>query len=104
MGRESQSPTTVIDTQTKTKTQRPSMYKVILVNDDFTPMDFVISVLKRIFNKDESEATKIMLDVHHKGIGTAGIYTYEIAETKTYQALQLAKKNQYPLQCRMEKE
>lgn len=77
----------------------PKLYKVILLNDDYTPMDFVILVLKRFFGKSENLASQIMLDVHRKGAGVAGIYSLEIAETKTFQVNQFAKLNQYPLKC-----
>ena len=88
-------------TQPRTKT--PSMYRVLLLNDDFTPMDFVIRILQKFFAKNMTEATKIMLQVHQQGAGVAGVFTYEIAETKVYQVNQFAKKNQYPLKCTMEK-
>ncbi|MES2965458.1 MAG: ATP-dependent Clp protease adapter ClpS [Bdellovibrionota bacterium] len=90
-------------TESKTRTKTPPMYKVILMNDDFTPMDFVIHVLQKFFNKDISEATKIMLEIHHLGSGMCGTFTYEIAETKTYQVNQYARQNKHPLKCVMEK-
>ena len=89
--------------KTKPKTKKPSMYRVLLMNDDYTPMEFVIHVLERYFNKDSQEATQIMLHVHQKGIGVCGIFPYEIAETKVMQVTDLARKNQHPLQCTMEK-
>ena len=90
-------------TRTRTQTKRPNMYRVLLLNDDYTPMEFVISVLQAFFNKDAQEATQIMLQVHHNGVGECGIYTYEIAETKVSQVMDHARKNQHPLQCIMEK-
>lgn len=94
---------TVTTTQPKTRTQHPAMYRVILINDDFTPMDFVIHVLQKFFAKELTEATKIMLEVHQQGYGVCGIYSFEIAETKVYLVNQYAKKNQHPLKCTMEK-
>jgi ATP-dependent Clp protease adaptor protein ClpS len=91
-------------TKTRPKTKRPSLYKVLLLNDDYTPMEFVIHVLERFFNKSADEATKIMLHVHQKGVGVCGVFTYEVAETKVAQVMDLARQNQHPLQCRMEKE
>lgn len=91
-------------TKTRTKTQRPSLYKVLLLNDDYTPMQFVIDVLERFFAKSRDEATRIMLHVHHKGVGVCGVYTFEIAETKVAQVIEFARQNQHPLQCTMEKE
>jgi ATP-dependent Clp protease adaptor protein ClpS len=90
-------------TRTRTQTKRPSMYRVLLLNDDYTPMEFVISILQAFFNKDAQEATQIMLQVHHNGVGECGVYTYEIAETKVSQVMDHARKNQHPLQCIMEK-
>ena len=95
---------TVIVTETKTKTKKPSMYKVLLVNDDYTPMEFVVHILERIFHKNQEEATRIMLHVHQKGIGICGVFTYEIAETKVNQVVDIARRNQHPLQCTMEKD
>lgn len=88
----------------KTRTKKPSMYKVLLLNDDFTPMEFVIYVLERVFRKDRTEATDIMLKVHEDGVGVAGVYTYEIAETKVEQVMNLARKDEHPLQCTMERD
>ena len=81
----------------------PPMYQVLLLNDDYTPMEFVVHVLERFFNKDAEAATKIMLHVHHHGIGECGVFTYEIAETKVTQVMDFARKHQHPLQCVMEK-
>ncbi len=91
-------------TKTRPKTKRPSLYKVLLFNDDYTPMEFVVHVLERFFNKGQEEATKIMWHVHQKGVGVCGVFTYEVAETKVAQVMDLARQNQHPLQCRMEKE
>lgn len=89
-------------TEKHTKTQKPSMYKVILLNDDYTTMEFVIHVLESVFNKTKEAATQVMLEVHQKGQGLCGIYTREIAETKTHKVLQLARNEGFPLQCLME--
>jgi len=90
-------------TRTRTQTKRPNMYRVLLLNDDYTPMEFVIAILQSFFNKNPEEATQIMLHVHHNGVGECGVYTYEIAETKVAQVMDHARKNQHPLQCIMEK-
>lgn len=90
--------------QPKPKTRRPPLYKVILLNDDYTPMDFVVSVLKRFFNKSDPEAQKIMMAVHNQGAGIAGIYPFELAETKVYQVNEFARGHRFPLKCIMEKE
>jgi ATP-dependent Clp protease adaptor protein ClpS len=84
--------------------EEPKLYKVLLHNDDYTPMDFVILVLKKYFSKDETQAQKIMLDVHHKGIGLAGIYSFEVAETKVMHVNQFAKNNEYPLKSSYEEQ
>jgi ATP-dependent Clp protease adaptor protein ClpS len=94
---------TAVVTRTKPKTQRPSMYRVLLLNDDYTPMEFVVHVLERFFNKNAEEATRIMLHVHQNGVGECGVFTYEVAETKVVQVMDLARKHQHPLQCVMEK-
>lgn len=86
------------------KTKKPSMYKVLLLNDDYTPMEFVVHILERFFNKNRQEATDIMLHVHRRGVGICGIYTYEIAESKVQQVMDFARTNEQPLQCTMEKE
>ena len=87
----------------KPKTKKPSMYNVLLLNDDYTPMEFVIIVLSKIFNKKQEEATQIMLHVHKKGVGVCGTFTYEVAESKCKSVMDMAKKNEHPLQCTMEK-
>ncbi len=86
------------------KTKRPPFFKVVLLNDDFTPMDFVVFVLKDIFRKNHDEAISTMLDVHHKGAGICGVYTRDVAETKAELVVTLARRNEYPLQCQVEKE
>ena len=96
-------PGTAVITKTKTQTKKPNLYRVLLLNDDYTPMEFVVHVLERFFNKDREAATRIMLHVHHHGIGECGIYTYEVAETKVTQVMDFARKHQHPLQCVMEK-
>lgn len=88
----------------KPKTKKPAMYKVLLLNDDYTPMEFVIHILERFFGKNRQEATDVMLHVHRKGVGLCGIYTYEVAETKVAQVMDYARANEQPLQCTMEKE
>ena len=88
---------------TKPKTKKPSMYNVLLLNDDYTPMEFVVMVLEKIFNKKQEEATQIMLHVHKNGIGVCGTFTYEVAESKCKSVMEMAKKNEHPLQCTMEK-
>jgi ATP-dependent Clp protease adaptor protein ClpS len=94
---------TAVLTRTKPRTKRPNLYRVLLLNDDYTPMEFVIHVLERFFNKDREAATMIMLHVHQNGVGECGVFTYEVAETKVTQVMDLARKNQHPLQCVMEK-
>jgi ATP-dependent Clp protease adaptor protein ClpS len=86
------------------KTRKPNMYKVLLLNDDYTPMEFVVHILERFFNKNKQEATDIMLHVHRRGVGICGIFTYEIAETKVAQVMDFARASEQPLQCTMEKE
>jgi ATP-dependent Clp protease adaptor protein ClpS len=94
---------TAIITKTKPRTKRPNLYRVLLLNDDYTPMEFVVHVLERFFNKSREDATRIMLHVHHNGVGECGIFTYEVAETKVTQVMDFARKHQHPLQCVMEK-
>ena len=93
-----------IEVETRRKTGGPSLYKVLLLNDDYTPMDFVVGILESVFNKSSVEATRIMLHVHKRGAGLAGVYTYEIAETKVNTVHEISRKNQFPLKCVMEKE
>jgi ATP-dependent Clp protease adaptor protein ClpS len=94
---------TAIITKTKPRTKRPNLYRVLLLNDDYTPMEFVVHVLERFFNKNREDATRIMLHVHQNGVGECGVFTYEIAETKVTQVMDFARKHQHPLQCVMEK-
>lgn len=89
--------------KSREKTKRPAMYKVLMLNDDYTPMEFVVHVLERFFQKDRDQATRIMLHVHNHGVGECGVYTYEVAETKVTQVMDFARQNQHPLQCVMEK-
>ena len=93
-----------VATRTKAKTKKPSMYKVLMLNDDYTPMEFVVQVLERVFRKQHEEAVRIMLHVHNHGVGLCGVFTYEVAETKVGQVLQMAQKHQHPLQCTLEKD
>lgn len=90
--------------KTRPQTRKPAMYKVLLLNDDYTPMEFVIHVLERFFSKTKDEATEVMLHVHRRGVGLCGVYTYEVAETKVSQVMDYARVNEQPLQCTMEKE
>lgn len=90
--------------KTRPRTKKPAMYKVLLLNDDFTPMEFVVHILERFFGKNRQEATDIMLHVHRRGVGICGIFTFEIAETKVAQVMDYARANEQPLQCTMEKE
>jgi ATP-dependent Clp protease adaptor protein ClpS len=94
---------TAIITKSKPRTKRPNLYRVLLLNDDYTPMEFVVHVLERFFNKDRDAATRIMLHVHQNGVGECGVFTYEVAETKVTQVMDFARKHQHPLQCVMEK-
>ncbi|MGI9351486.1 MAG: ATP-dependent Clp protease adapter ClpS [Rhizobiaceae bacterium] len=96
-------PGTGLATKTRAKTKKPSLYRVLLLNDDFTPMEFVVHVLERFFSKTQEQATQIMLHVHNNGVGECGVFTYEVAETKVTQVMDFAQKHQHPLQCVMEK-
>ena len=95
---------TGVATRTQAKTKKPSLYRVIILNDDYTPMEFVVLVLEHFFNKSREEATRIMLHVHNHGVGVCGVFTYEVAETKVAQVLDLARRNEHPLQCTMERD
>ena len=95
---------TSVVTKVKAKTKKPSMYKVLLLNDDYTPMEFVVHVLERFFRKAHEEATRIMLHVHRRGVGVCGVYPYDVAETKVTQVIEFARRHQHPLQCTMERE
>jgi ATP-dependent Clp protease adaptor protein ClpS len=103
-GGQNDGPASSVVVRTRPKTRKPSMYKVLMLNDDYTPMEFVVHVLERFFNKSREEATRIMLHVHRRGVGVCGVYTYEVAETKVTQVMDLARQNQHPLQCTIEKE
>ncbi len=93
-----------VSVKTKPKTKRPSLYKVLMLNDDYTPMEFVVYVLQRFFNMDQGRAAGIMMTVHTKGVAVVGVYPFEVAETKVTQVMDCARSNQHPLQCTMEKE
>ena len=90
-------------TKTRTKPKKPSQYKVLMLNDDYTPMEFVVLVLKRFFRMDLEQATRVMLHVHQRGVGVCGIFPYEVAETKVNQVMDFAREHQHPLQCTLEK-
>ena len=92
-----------VATKTRAKAKKPSQYKVLMLNDDYTPMEFVVLVLKRFFSMDLEQATRVMLHVHQRGVGVCGVYTYEVAETKVNQVMDFARQNQHPLQCTLEK-
>ncbi|MBC2778735.1 ATP-dependent Clp protease adapter ClpS [Parasphingopyxis marina] len=94
---------TGIATKTRTRTKKPSPYKVLMLNDDFTPMEFVVLVLQRFFGMNMEEATQVMLHVHQRGVGVCGVFSYEVAETKVSQVIDFARENQHPLQCTLEK-
>jgi ATP-dependent Clp protease adaptor protein ClpS len=95
---------TGVMTRTKPKAKKPSLYKVLLLNDDYTPMEFVVLVLETVFSKSREDAYRVMLHVHQKGVGVCGVYTFEVAETKVTQVMDMARENGHPLQCTMEKE
>lgn len=95
---------TGIVTKTRPKTKKPSLYKVLLLNDDYTPMEFVVHILEKIFGKSREEAVDVMLHVHRHGVGVCGIFTFEVAETKVAQVIEFSRRHQHPLQCTMEKE
>ena len=92
-----------VATKARTRPKKPSMFKVLMLNDDYTPMEFVVMCLKRFFNMDLEQATRVMLHVHQRGVGVCGVYPYEIAETKVNQVMDFARDNQHPLQCTLEK-
>tara|TARA_B100001094_G_C17744889_1_gene582929 strand:- start:266 stop:628 length:363 start_codon:yes stop_codon:yes gene_type:complete len=95
---------TLVVSKTKSKVAKPPMYKVLLLNDDFTPMEFVVHILEKFFSIDHQQAVSVMLTIHQKGLAIVGIYPHEIAETKVTQVMEYTKQNQHPLQCTMEKE
>ncbi len=92
-----------VATKTRAKPKKPSQYKVLMLNDDYTPMEFVVIVLKRFFRMDMEQATRVMLHVHQRGVGVCGVFPYEVAETKVNQVMDFARQNQHPLQCTLEK-
>jgi ATP-dependent Clp protease adaptor protein ClpS len=95
---------TGIVTKTRPKTKKPSLYKVLILNDDYTPMEFVVHILEKFFNKGREQAVEIMLHVHRHGVGVCGVFTFEVAETKVAQVIEFSRRHQHPLQCTMEKE
>ena len=95
---------TGIVTKTRSKVKKPSLYKVLLLNDDYTPMEFVVHILEKFFAKNREDAVEVMLHVHRHGVGLCGVFTYEVAETKVAQVIEFARRHQHPLQCTMEKE
>ena len=95
---------TGVVTRTRPKTKKPSLYRVLILNDDYTPMEFVVMILEHFFSKTREEATKIMLHVHNNGVGLCGVFTYEVAETKVAQVLDVARRHEHPLQCTMERD
>ena len=97
-------PSTGVIVKAKPKTKKPSMYKVLMLNDDYTPMEFVVHILERFLGKSRDEATRIMLHVHRRGVGVCGVYTYEVAESKVTQVMDFARQHQHPLQCTLEKD
>jgi ATP-dependent Clp protease adaptor protein ClpS len=92
-----------VATRTRTRTKTPSPYKVLMLNDDYTPMEFVVQVLQMVFKMDIEDATRVMLHVHQRGVGVCGVFSYEVAETKVAQVIDYARQNQHPLQCTLEK-
>ena len=90
--------------RTRQETKKPELFKVLLLNDDYTPMEFVVHVLERFFAKTREEATRIMLHVHRRGVGVCGVYTFEVAETKVTQVIDFARRHEHPLQCTLEKD
>ena len=92
-----------IATRTRTRTKKPTPYRVLMLNDDYTPMEFVVLVLQRFFKMNMEEATRVMLAVHQRGVGVCGVFSYEVAETKVTQVMDFARQNQHPLQCTLEK-
>jgi ATP-dependent Clp protease adaptor protein ClpS len=103
-GTDNGGPATGVVVKARPRTRKPTMYKVLMLNDDYTPMEFVVHVLERFFQKNRDEATRIMLHVHRRGVGVCGVFTYEVAETKVTQVMDLARQNQHPLQCTIEKD
>ena len=104
IGNDDDGPATGLAVKSRPKTKKPSMYKVLMLNDDYTPMEFVVEALVQFFSKTSEEAVQVMLHVHQKGVGVCGVYTYEVAESKVNQVMDLARENQHPLQCTLEKD
>jgi len=102
--RDDRNPATGVVIKTRPKTKKPAMYKVLMLNDDYTPMEFVVEVLERFFGKSHQDAMRIMLHVHQRGVGVCGVFTYEVAETKVTQVMDMARQHQHPLQCTIEKD
>ena len=96
-------PSVGLATRTRTRTKKPTPYRVLMLNDDYTPMEFVVLVLQRFFRMNMEEATRVMLHVHQRGVGVCGVFSYEVAETKVSQVIDFARQNQHPLQCTLEK-
>ncbi len=92
-----------VATKTRARSKKPRQYKVLMLNDDYTPMEFVVMVLKRFFRMDLEQATRVMLHVHQRGVGVCGVFPYEVAETKVTQVMDFARENQHPLQCTLER-
>lgn len=103
-GSDDNTPKIGLAVKSRPKTKQPAMYKVLMLNDDYTPMEFVIHVLERFFSMGHESATQVMLQVHQRGVGVCGVYTYEVAETKANQVMDLARQHQHPLQCTIEKD
>ncbi|MDF7776599.1 ATP-dependent Clp protease adapter ClpS [Sphingomonas sp. AOB5] len=101
--RRTDDPSVGIATRTRTRTKKPTPYRVLMLNDDYTPMEFVVLVLQRFFRMTMEEATQVMLHVHQRGVGVCGVFSYEVAETKVTQVTDFARENQHPLQCTLEK-
>ena len=103
-GNNTENPNTGVVVKARPKTRKPAMYKVLMLNDDYTPMEFVVLILERFFNKNRDQAVEIMLHVHRHGVGICGVFTFEVAETKVAQVIEFSRRHQHPLQCTMEKE
>ena len=101
--KDDEGPQTGVVEKTRTRTRRPSLYRVLLLNDDYTPMEFVVDLLEQVFHKSREEAVTIMLNVHQNGVGVCGVYSFEVAETKVAQVSMIARQHEHPLQCTMEK-
>lgn len=102
--RNPEGPNTGVVIKPRTRTKKPSMYKVLMLNDDYTPMEFVVHVLEQFFAKSHEDATRIMMHVHQRGVGVCGVFTFEVAETKVNQVIEYARRHQHPLQCSLEKD